>query len=275
VTPMRAMRARRWIAPVACALLVSLAAPHAPADALTDAIVEATKNVRTFPDVPDALDATSAYAIQSAVVQRAYGAQIAGYKAGLTSAAVQQRFGVDQPVLGVLPESGRIQVGSKLRAVPGLKVEVEIGFLVGVEDTPAAMFAAIELPRLDYPTTTKTTLADIIATNVSAYRFIVAAPMKLEPDVRRVEVSLDRDGQQLFTAFASDAMGDPTDVYEWLVPRIHSHEYPLRPGMVLITGSLGRVIDGEPGAYVAHYGELGDIKFTIEGGGDAVQTPRQ
>ena len=76
--------------------------------------------------------------------------KIAGYKAGLTSLATQQRFGVDQPVIGVLPESGRLSTGATLAMTPGLKIEVEIGFLVGDGDQPAAMLPVIELPRLDY-----------------------------------------------------------------------------------------------------------------------------
>ncbi len=268
------MTVKAWREPGRIAVFL-LAATCAFADAPVDAIVAATQRSATFPDVADETDAAAAYAIQTAVVERTYGAAIAGYKAGLTSAAAQQRFGVAEPVLGALPAAGRMEPGAHLAAVPGLQIEVEIGFLIGRGDAPAAMFPAIELPRLDYADMAKVTLADVVATNVAAYRFIVGPSAMLDPDVRRLEVSLERDGRRIFTAFASDAMGDPTDVYEWLIPRIHSHGYSLQPGMVVITGSLGRVVDAEPGKYVAHYGALGDIQFTIEGGGHALQAPRQ
>ena len=247
--------------------LFMLAVGIAPAfaETLDAAIANAVKLDAVFPDVPDDTDAAAAYATQALVVDHVFGTKISGYKAGLTSNAAQRQFGVDQPVLGVLPESGRLATTATVAAVPGLKVEVELGFLVGVGDEPAAMFPVIELPRLAYADMKKVTLADIIATNVSAYRFIAGPTGLLDPDVRKYPVSLDRDGAQVFSAFASDASGDPYDVYGWMVTRIHLLGYELKPGMILITGSLGRVVDGEPGDYVAHYGELGELRFKIVG----------
>ena len=126
----------------------------------------------TFPDVPDDIDANAAYAIQASVVDGVFGKKIVGYKAGLTNSTVQRQFGVTQPVFGVLPDVARLGPKVSLPHVPGLKIEVEIGFLVGIGDEPAAMLAVIELPRLAYADMKKVSLADIIATNVSAYRFI-------------------------------------------------------------------------------------------------------
>jgi 2-keto-4-pentenoate hydratase len=187
---------------------------------------------------------------------------------------VQRQFNVTQPVLGVLPDVARLAPKASLPHVPGLKIEVEIGFLVGVDDEPAAMLAVIELPRLAYADMKKVSLADIIATNVSAYRFITGPTGLLDPDVRKYPVSLERDGTQLFSSFASDADGDPYNVYGWMVTRIRQLGYWLEPGMILITGSLGRVVDAEPGNYVAHYGKLGELKFKISGDVHAPPEPK-
>ncbi len=245
------------------------------AEDLSGAIAAAVKSDRTYPDVPNDTDASSAYAIQAAVVRDAYATKIAGYKAGLTSAATQQRFGVDRPVLGVLPESGRLATGAELAMMPGLKIEVEIGFIVGADDQPTAMLPIIELPRLDYADMKRVTLADIVATNVSAYRFIAGPTAMLDPGVRSYLVSLDRNGVELFTASAMDALGDPLASYAWMIKTIHTLGYELKPGMVLITGALGRVTDAEPGAYVVHYGQLGELKFRIKEHDHALQAPRQ
>lgn len=243
--------------------VVLVATAPVRADAIEDAITDALALAREFPDVPDATDAAAAYAIQAKVVERVYGARLAGYKAGLTSAAAQQRFGVDQPVLGVLPEDGRLPPNTTQALVPGLKIEVEIGFLVGDDSTPAAMLAAIELPRLDYGDMTRVTLPDIVATNVAAYRFIAGSGVALDQDVRAYPVTLDHDGRTLFSATAADALGDPLVAYRWMLARIHALGYRLEPGMLLMTGSLGRVVDAEPGNYTARYGALGELKFTI------------
>ncbi len=213
--------------------------------------------------------------IQATVVKDVYGSEIAGYKAGLTSLTTQQRFGVDQPVLGVLPVSGQLSTGATLAMVPGLKIEVEIGFLVGEGDQPAAMLPAIELPRLDYADMKQVTLADIVATNVSAYEFISGPTSPPDPNARAYQVSLDKDGKELFSAFGSDALGDPLQSYAWTVNKVRSLGYKLKPGMIVITGALGRVTDAEPGTYVAHYGPLGELKFRIKGSDDALQATRQ
>lgn len=239
------------------------------------AIANAVKRVHVYPDVPNDIDESQAYAVQAAVVKDAYGNAVAGYKAGLTSPTTQQRFHVNQPVLGVLPASGRLSSGATLAMVPGLKIEVEIGFLVGEGDRPAAMFPAIELPRLDYADMKQVTLADIVATNVSAYEFVAGPTSPPDPNARSLEVSLDKDGKELFSALGSDALGDPLQSYAWTVNKIRSLGYELKPGMIVITGALGRVTDAEPGAYVAHYGPLGELKIRIEGNDDALQAPRQ
>ncbi len=244
------------------------------ADQIEDAIADALTLTRVFPDVPDATDAASAYTIQAKVVERVYRGELAGYKAGLTSGAAQQRFGVDQPVLGVLPESGRLAPNATQPLVPGLKIEVEIGFVVGDASTPAAMLAAIELPRLDYGDMKQVTLPDIVATNVAAYRFIAGPSVAVDQEVRAYPVALDHEGRTLFNATAADALGDPLVAYRWMLARIRALGYPLEPGMLLITGSLGRVVDAEPGNYVAHYGRLGELKFTIDGDPHALQTAR-
>ena len=233
------------------------------AQSLDETIADAVLHDATFPDVSDDIDADAAYTIQASVVGRAFGAKIAGYKAGLTSAAAQQRFGVDQPVLGVLPESARLAPNVTIAMTPGLKIEVEVGFVVGSGDAPAAMLAAIELPRLAYADMKQVSLVDIVATNVSAYRFIAGPRIPVAPDVRTYPVSLDHDGVRVFDAAAADALGDPLEAYAWMVEKVHALGYRLDPGMVLITGSLGHVVDAEPGRYVAHYGPLGELEFKI------------
>ena len=244
----------------------TLAAPARAATELETAIANALTNATAFPDVPADVDVDAAYKIQANAVAASFGGQIAGYKAGLTNRAMQHRFDADQPVLGVLPEAGRLDSGAVVRAVPGLKIEVEIGFLIGADGAPATMFAAIELPRLDYPNMKVVTLPDVIATDVSAYRYIVGPSAVPDPDVRQTEVSLDKDGVQLFAAFASDAMDDPGKSYDWTIGKARELGLPVHRGMIVITGALGRAVDATPGLYVAHYGALGDIRFRIDAG---------
>jgi len=265
----------RYAAAAAVAIFASAlcVAPVRAATELETAIANALLHSTAFPDVPKDVDVDAAYQIQANAVAASFGGQIAGYKAALTNRAMQRRFDADQPIVGVLPESGRLASDAVIRAVPGLKIEVEIGFLVGADGAPATMFAAIELPRLDYPNMKEVTLADVIATDASAYRFIVGPSSVPDPNVRQTEVSLEKDGAQVFAAFASDAMDDPGRSYDWTLDAARSHGYPVRRGMVVLTGALGRVVDGVPGTYVAHYGALGDVRFKIEAADAAAPAP--
>jgi len=260
----RASARRACAAAAGILAFVLFVAPGYAATELETAIANALLHSTAFPDVPKDVDVDAAYTIQANAVAASFGGQIAGYKAALTNRAMQHRFDADQPVVGALPESGRLASDAVIRAVPGLKIEVEIGFLIGADGAPATMFAAIELPRLDYPNMKEVTLADVIATDASAYRFIVGPSSVPDPNVRQTEVSLEKDGAQVFAAFASDAMDDPGRSYEWTIEAARNRGYPIRRGMVVLTGALGRMVDGVPGTYVAHYGALGDVRFKIE-----------
>lgn len=230
---------------------------------LADKIGGAAALEHPIPDVPDDLSEATAYRVQALWVPELYGTPFAGYKAGLTSAQSQARFGVTKPVLGILPGVARMKSGDVLARNPGLKVEVEIAFLVGQDRAPAAMLPAVELPRLSFASPGRMTLADIVASDVSAYRFVAGLPAFFDPSVRDTTVTLTRDGKELNRATARDALGDPLESYRWMVAKLDELGYVLEPGMIMLTGALGRIVDGEPGKYVAHYEGLGDVTFTI------------
>jgi 2-keto-4-pentenoate hydratase len=215
------------------------------------------------PDVPDDLAEASAYRVQSSWVGRLYGTDVAGYKAGLTSAGAQARFGVTTPVLGVLPQAARLASGAGIDAAAGLVVEVEIGVVVGADEAPAGLVPVVELPRLSYAVPDALSAADVIASNVSAYRFVAGAPAPFDAEVREVRVTLEHDGAVANEAQASDAMGDPLASYRWMVGKIRGAGYRLEPGMILLTGALGRVVDAAPGLWVARYDGLGEVAFTV------------
>jgi 2-keto-4-pentenoate hydratase len=248
-----------------CFLLFASQAAHAADDveALAAAIRDAVALGRPVPDVPDDLAEAAAYRVQATWVNALYSGPAAGYKAGLTSPGAQQRFGVHTPVMGVLPSIARLASGTEVEAGAGLVVEVEIGVLVGTDREPAALVPAVELPRLRFAAPDGLALADVIAANVSADRFVVGSARLVDPDVRGIRVTLERDGTVVNEGIAADALGDPLASYRWVVGRAADIGYPLEEGMIVLTGALGRIADGLPGNYVARYGDLGEVRFTI------------
>ena len=221
-----------------------------------------------------------AYEIQTEYVRLKLGNdRTAGYKAGLTSRGVQEKFGVSTPVSGVLFSSGMYMNstsidGSKLRSPV---IETEIGFVVGkpieekitdagrLMDHVSAIIPVIEIPETGFADMKKLKAEDIVAANAGSAAFIAGAQKPLandDPDV--ITVELVSDGETLYQGRGSDAMGGQREALLWLVNSVIGNGRKIEKGNILITGALGRVVPANPGRYVARYGGLGNISFEIK-----------
>jgi 2-keto-4-pentenoate hydratase len=254
----------------------------AQVDSLADVILQAYQNNRPFPLLsaqhPE-MDVTLAYAIQKAYVNKLLANdKIAGFKAGLTSQAGQQKFGVDAPVAGVLLQSGKLADGAtvdKTRFV-ALMLETEIGYVLGrritqplndVAELQAAVksvLPVVELPDLGFTDMQRLKGVDIIAANVCAKQVIVGPERPATGvDVNAVTVTLTRDGQAINQGKGTEALGDQWQAALWLINTMIKQGWTVEPGYVFITGALGNMLPGKPGRYVADYGEFGKITFVI------------
>lgn len=218
---------------------------------------------RPYPDVAASLSEADAYLVQKSWVFGVFGEFPAGFKAGLTNPAAQSRFGVTAPVIGILPEPARLNSKDTLAAAAGMLIEVEIGFLVGKDGAPAAMMGVVELPKLSFEEPESLDLNDVISSNVSVFRFIAGSTTLFDPRVRDASVVLERDGEVLNRALASDAMGDPVEAYRWMLAKAQAVGYRVEPGMIMLTGSLGRVVDATPGHYTAIFDGMGTVEFQV------------
>ena len=103
------------------------------ADALRRA-VETGKPVPPLTDSDPALSVSDAYAIQLANVDHALaaGRRIIGHKVGLTSRAMQEMLGVDEPDFGVLTDDMLIDDGADVDLATLLqpRVEAEIALVL-------------------------------------------------------------------------------------------------------------------------------------------------
>jgi len=226
------------------------------------------------------LSIEAAYDVQAEYVRfKLGGDKIAGYKAGLTSKAAQEKFGVDTPVSGVLFSSGMhgsdaVIVTSKFR---GLMIETEIGFVVGKpikEKIPdvarlkvhiAAVLPVIELPETGFADMKKIKAEDIVAANVGSAVFITGARRPLDdagPD--GITVKLTSSGETLNQGKGSDALGGQWEALLWLVNSAIENDWQIEEGNILITGALGKVVPAKPGRYEAQFGELGNVSFEIK-----------
>jgi len=58
--------------------------------------------------------------------------------------------------------------------------------------------------------------------------------------------------------------GSPWNTLFWLVKQLDKHGTALKPDQVVITGAIGKFMDGKPGKYKASFSQLGDLNFEVE-----------
>ena len=221
------------------------------------------------------------YAVQKDLTKAllAKGEVIRGFKAGLTSPAGQQKFGVKEPLLAPLFKSGELGTD----AVVDMKIfvrpfiETEIGYVAGqkidkpVKDVAAlkklisGVLPAVELPDIRFDNIKGLKGADIVADAIGSSHYIVGKRFPTDKaDVAQVEVTLTHDGEVVNKGKAADAMGDQWKALLWLVNGAIAQGWTIEPGHIFITGALGRMLPGKPGVYVGDWGALGKISWTVK-----------
>lgn len=272
---------------VLLALILALAGGPAAAleadyDRLAGTLLDAWRARQPFPLVSAAapgIDLQTAYRVQKVYVQqRLLDDRIAGFKAGLTAAAAQRRFGVSVPVAGVLFASGRLLRDSVVErsGYAQLLVETEIGFVVSrpirtplgsvaeLKEHIQSVLPAIELAEGAFADMQALTGPDIAAADVGAARFIAGTPLLLDDrDLNAVTVTLYRDGEVVYEGRGGDVLGDQWRAALWLVNTVLELGWIVDTGHILITGAMGRIVPGQPGRYRADFGALGEIRFEV------------
>jgi len=226
------------------------------------------------------LDAKTAYEVQKVYVQwKMAKDKVAGFKGGLTTEAAQKIFGVNSPVTGVLYASGKLE-GSPIldkTAFRAMMIETEIGFVIGqsihqalrdvqeLQQKVSAVMPSIEMPDFRFADMKLVKGVDVIAENCAAAKFIAGTPRPHQGvNLNEITVTLYHNGQALYQGKGMEAMGDQWKAALWMINSVVEQGYRIEPGHILITGSLGKMVPGKPGQYVADYGDFGKISFEIK-----------
>ncbi len=206
------------------------------------------------------LGVDDAYRIQRENLEQrlAAGERRVGHKIGLTSLAIQQQLGVDQPDFGYLTDQMIIENDGSL-AVDSLiapRVEAEFAFRIG-KSLPASPSrhelrdaidgVAVALEVIDSRVADwKITLVDTIADNASSARMVHAAFRPATPDLLdslpSSVIELDQDGVVQVSGPGSAVMGDPIDSLLWLAQAIGNFGDAFRAGDVVIAGAVAAAI---------------------------------
>lgn len=229
---------------------------------------------------PD-LTLSQAYAIQEHQVKawRQAGRTIVGYKVGLTSRAMQEQLGVDQPDFGrllddmVLDPSTPIALGRFISP----KVEPEIAFVLKEELTGPGLGAGDVARAIDYAVISleiidsrvadwRIKLADTIADNASSGALALgeAHVDVSEVDLADARVELRLNDESIAAGTGSAVLGHPVNGLLWVANTLGSLGQSLEAGSIVMAGSMTKAISIQPGDRVtADFGALGsiDVRF--------------
>lgn len=196
-----------------------------------------------------------AYAVQRANLARRLerGRVVVGHKVGLTSAAMQQLLGVDQPDFGyilddmVVPDNA--VVAARQFCAP--RVEPEVAFLLrtplrGPHVTVEEVYEATEsvAPALEIVDSRiadwRITLPDTVADNASSGAVVLGTwvPYRHNIDLPGLCASLLINGVETDTGSGTAVMGDPAAAVAWLANALAAFSVAIEPGQFVMSGSF-------------------------------------
>jgi 2-keto-4-pentenoate hydratase len=232
-----------------------------------------TRLTETYPDI----EVDDAYEIQrlQIVDKLRDGRTIRGYKAGLSSKAMQKMMGVDEPDYGHLLsdmfvfENDSVPVAALCQP----RVEFEVAFVLGDVLPPNGCTVADVLRATSFVSPAieiidsrfdgwNITLCDTIADNASSARVVLGGRMMPpnEIDLRLIGVVVSRNGEIVDTGASGAVLGNPATAVAWLANKLGGFGVCLEAGHVIMPGSCTRAHEVRPGdAIVAEFAQLGAV----------------
>jgi 2-keto-4-pentenoate hydratase len=204
----------------------------------------------------------------------AAGAEPVGWKVGFNLPAVQQAFGIAQPISGFLTTATLVSAGQahSLAGAHQPMAEPEVAIQIGAELAPdcdraaaeAAIIAlgpAIEVADVD---SSLTDLAEIVARNVFHRAVLFGRPIagvRIEDVFARVAFN----GEPFGEVDPLEATLDPVEVVRLIARTIGAGGERLRPGDAIIAGSLVNPPVVSPGDELAlDLGPLGSLSLAFK-----------
>lgn len=183
---------------------------------------------------------------------------VAGYKAALTSLAMQERFGVSEPVHGrllrhmLLPDGAEVPAGFGARPMweADLLVVVKDGNLQRARDLREAAESISHLvPFMELPDTmlaegVKFTGPALVAINTGARYGVMGKRIPMQSDPAFIDrladmtVVLSEDGKELARGPGAAIMGHPLNAALWLARALERNGIRLKAGDLLSLGSF-------------------------------------
>ena len=239
------------------------------------------KSVAPLTDLYPDITIHDAYRVQiSSIVQKVKdGQKIVGKKIGLTSFAMQELLGVDQPDYGHLLDSMNIPNGGSIQmeTLFNPKVEGELAFIlkkdlkgpaVTVEDVlEATEYIVPSIEIVDSRITDwKIKLEDTVADNASCGLFTLGG-QRFDPnrmDLTKIEMSLYKNGEFMNKGTGADVLGHPATCVAWLANKLTEYDVTLKAGEVILSGALSAAVVAQKGdIFTAEFSQLGKVEVSF------------
>lgn len=212
------------------------------------------------------------------------GKKIVGKKIGLTSKAMQDSLGVNEPDYGhllddmIIPSDDPVVYKDQVMQP---RAEGELAFilnkdLVGpnvtvedVLDATESIVASIEIVDSRVKDW-KISLRDTVADNASSAMYVLGEHFLKPDEVDRinVEMKLYKNGELINQGTGADVLGDPAYCVAWLANKLHAYGIQLKAGEVILAGALSTAIDAKPGdeftcTFTEGFGDV-SVRFSEE-----------
>jgi 2-keto-4-pentenoate hydratase len=229
-------------------------------------------------------DRAEGYRVQAFIEER-MSAPLFGWKIAATSAAGQKHINVDGPIAGrllaerVIADGGTFALGGSFMRL----AEMEFAFRMAQDFPPrpapytqeevmagvASLHPAIELPDTRYADVAQAGVAQLVADNACAHKFVLGPATTT--DWREIDLAAhpvqafigDRNAGE---GVGANVLGDPRIALTWLVGELSRHGMTLKAGEVVTTGTCVKPVPIAAGDQVlGDFGPLGRVRVVVTG----------
>lgn len=253
--------------------------------AIADDLLAAADEGRTLPLISPGypgMTVEDSYAVQTVWRKRreAAGGKVVGYKIGLTSYAMQEATGIDEPDFGVIFSDQLIHAGETVDHArwSNVRVEVELAFVLrdrieGTNVTADDILRATErvFPALEildaHVELEGRTILDTIADNAALGAVVVgeATAGPFEHDLAWIGAVCSVNDEIVETGVSAGVLGHPAESAAWLANRFGEQGQALEAGSILLAGSFTRPVWAHPGDTIrADYQHFGSVEITFQ-----------
>jgi 2-keto-4-pentenoate hydratase len=252
---------------------------------IADQLYTAEINKTPIPPIRTAFegekDIKAAYKIQKLITLKKQdkGEKLIGKKIGLTSLAVQEQLGVDEPDFGILTSKMQIKNHGKLDSNQLMqpKAETEWAFILKtdlnddeitiekVKDAIDFAKVAIEIvgSRIE---NWNIKITDTVADNASGSHFVLGSEKisLTDIDLEHCQMQLFKNGELVSEGSGKACMGNPLNAVLWLAKTMQKNGQPLKAGEIILSGALGPMVNIAKGDKIlTQIDGFEEVKFEI------------